>query len=233
MFTQESVDNLCVKLESLEISKDSLEISKETLEIFKEIVNNDSNNKLIKKKDFSHVLYYTLKLNSKDILDILTSNNIKYYTETDDSEIFQPFINDISKIKANDNFVIYNECIYLLNNDFHITLLYVGGRKESKPDENKKTNFDKCIELENFLHSNVQITLEKISISKKFITIRVLSCGDIPYFGNPIMHITIGLKISEEKLKPADSPSAFDDVDRTDISIKGITLNGIIDVVTK
>lgn len=228
MISQEVIDNLCFKLDNIDISSNLLETSKE-------INNNDPfiESIIIKKKDYSHILYYTLKLHSEKIYEILNNNDILIYKKDDNLEIFQPHMTEILKLKDKDKFVIYNENIYQLNKDFHITLLYVGGKKESNPDENGKTNFDKCIELENFLHSNIQITLEKISISEKFITIKVLSCENIPYFGNPVMHITIALKISKEKLKPADSPSAFDDMDRTEIFINEITLNGIVDKVTK
>jgi len=227
MISEECIDNLSSNLSNLDISND-LSVTPTKTD------NNDPFiEPIIKKKNYSHILYYTLKLENDKIHEILTNNNISIYKKDDNLEIFHPHIIDILQLKDEDKFVIHNKNIYKLNKDFHITLLYVGGKKESLPDENGKTNFDKCIELENFLHSNVQIILEKISISEKFIAIKVLSCDNIPYFGNPVIHITIGLKISKEKLKPADSPSVFDDMDRTDIFINEITLNGIVDKITK
>jgi hypothetical protein len=128
----------------------------------------------------------------------------------------------------------------LLNNEFHITLFYNGGKTD-------KINCDKSDELEKILNSNIKITLEKITISSDFITIRVVSIrdigdigdiGDVPYYGNPIMHITIGLsKKSGKKLQPANSPKAFEapEQERKDILINPLSnsLIGIVKKVTK
>ena len=195
------------------------------------------------KPDYSNVLYYKLSFDSKDILELLQKHGINALNKSDNLEIFSKFSKEINNLKSTDTFAIISNKdspnLYLLNNEFHITLFYNGGKTLSIPDSiTGKTNFDKSEEIEKILNSNIQITMEKITISKEFITIRVKSIGDIgdiPYYGNPIMHITIGLsKTSGKKLQPANSPKAFEapEQERTDILINYPT-NLLIGIVKK
>jgi len=180
-----------------------------------------------------NILYYKIDISKDDIYALLIANNIIPHKKEDvdkdiDEEII-PFLEKISLLSLNndDKFIIYNDRIYLLNNEFHITIFYNGGQKLSKPDKDGKTNLDKCNEFDQFTSiDKINVILEKISISPDFITIRVNSCGDIPYYGNPIKHITIAIDKTPDtsvtphifkKLKPVDSPSAFEASDRIDI----------------
>ena len=88
-------------------------------------------------------------------------------------------------------------------------MFYNGGKKLSKPDHSGKTNLTKCIEIDEIIGSDVNVHIDQLSISQDFITIRVKNLV-APYYGNPIMHITVGIsKMPGKKLKPVDSPTAF------------------------
>ena len=91
---------------------------------------------------------------------------------------------------------------YKLNENFHCTLLYVGGKENVNVDE-----------LLPFDGTNCTIIVNSIAKSDDFIVLGILSIinengSDLPYFGNPIKHITIGLN-KTKKLSPVNSPSAF------------------------
>jgi hypothetical protein len=91
---------------------------------------------------------------------------------------------------------------YKLNEHFHCTLLYVGGKENDHINELLPFNGAKCT-----------IIINSIAKSDDFIVLAVSSIidengYDLPYFGNPIKHITIGLK-KTKKLSPVNSPSAF------------------------
>ena len=117
-----------------------------------------------------------------------------------------------------------------------MTLYFNGGRKFAMPTkEGEKTNLDKCREFDPFIDEPHEVSIYGISISPNFITVKVSSVGGIPYFGNPTMHVTIGISTtSGKKLKPVDSPTAFDDANATHIRAPcGCFLVGIVGKVTK
>lgn len=92
--------------------------------------------------------------------------------------------------------------LYKLNDYFHSTLLYVGGKENAHIDELLPFEGTKCT-----------IIVNSIAKSDDFIVLGVSSItdengSDVPYFGNPIKHITIGLN-KTKKLSPVNSPSAF------------------------
>jgi hypothetical protein len=163
--------------------------------------------------DLIKLLYYSLHLKQSDIFGLLTHLGIKHYQtkEVDiTTELFPKYSEQIGKFNQDDYFVILSEQIYLLNSEFHITMFYNGGKKLTKPDGNKKTNFDKCAEFDNILGLDINVKVDQLSISSNFITIRIKELV-APYYGNPIKHITVGVsKMQDTKLKPVDSPSAFD-----------------------
>ena len=92
--------------------------------------------------------------------------------------------------------------LYKLNDYFHITLLYVGGKENADIDKLLPFEGTKCT-----------IIVNSIAKSDDFIVLGVSSLfdsdgSDLPYYGNPIKHITIGMN-KERKLSPVNSPSAF------------------------
>lgn len=101
-------------------------------------------------------------------------------------------------IKENDEIDLYK-----LNDKFHITLLYIGGKEDTK-----------ALELEPWVGSQIKINVCSFGISDNFIVCKVeIMDKTLPYYGNPIQHITIGLKktnSSKFKLFPKDSPTAFE-----------------------
>lgn len=87
-----------------------------------------------------------------------------------------------------------------LNSEFHSTLLFTNGKDNTK-----------SLELIQLLNTLCLVTVKSIAISSDFIVLGVSSITDkngnpIPYFGNPIMHITIAVR---NGCKAKDSPSAF------------------------
>lgn len=114
----------------------------------------------------------------------------------------------IKELRKNDIFMVFNNIFYKINDGFHITTLYVGG----------KTN-ESCAIMEKNLNREIIIQFDKIAISTDFITIGV-SDFDHPYFGNPIRHITVGLSKSGKKIFPKDSPTAFEKGTVHNISVK-------------
>lgn len=188
--------------------------------------------------DYSKILYYSLVFNQNEYDKILslvydntnifgiyklkTPEQIESIMEKQNDngyDVEKDFANIISKLALGDNFAIkYNEnknivqnknnfqsqTLFKLNDKFHTTMLYLGGKKDIK-----------ALELEPHVGCEIKAKIVSIGISNKFIV-----CGiefvdkTIPYYGNPIQHITIGLKKTESnkfKLFPKDSPTAFEE----------------------
>jgi len=165
------------------------------------------------KANLRTLLYYSLHLKQCDIFTLLTHLGVNHYQTKEidiTAEPFTKYSEEIGKFNPDDYFVIKSNQLYLLNSSFHITMYYNGGKKLTKPVDDEKTNLEKCAELEEILDSDINIHIDQLSISQDFIIIRVKDMV-APYYGNPIKHITIGLsKMTDKKLKPVDSPSAFD-----------------------
>lgn len=95
-----------------------------------------------------------------------------------------------------------------LNDHFHITVLFTGG----KIHENSK-------DLDALLGKAFNVNVDRMAVSRNYITFGVNwiksaeNWKDIPYFGNEIKHITIGITKDTDKkgkkLRPVFSPSAF------------------------
>ena len=111
-----------------------------------------------------------------------------------------------------DTIVLPEKILYKLNDKFHITMLFLDGKKD-----------ERALEFVPFLNKSVKVKVVSIGLSDKFIV-----CGvelgkiasdeeqeqiQVPYYGNPIQHITIGIKKTDTKFKlfPKDSPSAFEE----------------------
>jgi hypothetical protein len=162
--------------------------------------------------DLPNLLYYSLHLKQSNIFSLLTDLKIMYYQKKQvdmAADTFTVFSSQIEQFNQDDYFVIQGEQIYLLNSAFHITMFYNGGKKLSNPVGDEKSNLTKCTELEEIVGSDVNVQIDQMSISQDFITIRVKNMI-VPYYGNPIKHITVGIsKMPGKKIKPVDSPTAF------------------------
>ena len=142
------------------------------------------------------------------------------------------FSKQIEKLTPKDNFAIKLSnsnsnmgTLYKLNDKFHTTMLYLGGKKDPR-----------ALELEPIVGSEIVVSIVSVGISEKFIVCGIeFESKTIPYYGNPIQHITIGLKKTESnkfKLFPKDSPTAF--VEGVKIILdKPIKITGVLKKETK
>ena len=189
--------------------------------------------------DYSNILYYSLKFEKYDDIIEIILNNVKkselfknisgsILSDSIKDKIFK-FPNLLKSLKENDNVIFIDDCSYNINNEFHVTVLYTGGKTD-----------DRCIELNKLINNKYNIYVTKIGITPKFITLGI-SFGladatdeaEVPYYGNDIKHITIGLnKHDFKKIYPKDSFNALlsDDVIVLD---KPIVLEATLIVVKK
>lgn len=231
----------------------SNELEKSLINDFEKININNSNDLTLstdKNFDYSQIIYYSLIFNDDEYMRILSMiySNLKINICSIDDNKNIIWINknqsvEINKIsqehlKIIETFIPYeyfafenysdpntniNKSLYKLNKKFHTTMLYTGGKEDIR-----------ALELEKYLEKEIEVNLISIGISDKFIVCGIEFIPDaeniklIPYYGNPIKHITIGIKQSElkkNKLLPKDSPSAFVDGIKIkldhDIKIKG------------
>jgi hypothetical protein len=134
----------------------------------------------------------------------LENLNQKQMDLTAQNKLMSDYEKIINKLNQNENFIIHNKdkILYKLNDKFHTTLLYTGGKEDPK-----------ALEVEPFLDTDLEVELKTIGISDNFVVcgIEILNKA-FPYYGNPIQHITIGLKVESNKFKilPKDSPTAFE-----------------------
>lgn len=184
--------------------------------------------------DYSKILYYSLVFNDDEYNKILALvyNNTNIFgiyklkmqeqnqiietilEKQNDNEydVKKDFSNIISKLISEDIFAVkYDDLdknniqtLYKLNEKFHTTMLYLGGKKDTR-----------ALEFEPIVGNEIKATIISIGISNKFIVCGIeLVNKSNPYYGNPVQHITIGLKKTESnkfKLFPKDSPTAFDE----------------------
>lgn len=135
--------------------------------------------------------------------------------QQDKDEILKLYQKNIESLKNKDVFIIYNGIFYKINDEFHITTLFTGG----KPVVQKNEDCDVILndELELQLGKQFEIKLEKLAVSKDFIVIGVGNL-DCSYYGNPVKHVTIGLSKSGKKVFPKDSFTALTNGTIYDIS---------------
>ena len=168
--------------------------------------------------------------NNIDVLDetlksLSIEDNIKLEKEVSFKDILYYSIvvceESFNNIKTNPNIIKDTENIdenIKLNEKLHITALYTGGKFNE--------NASKFTE---FIGKDVKITVDTYAISSNFIVLGVSNLDNIPYYGNPIKHITYGVK---KGCKPVNSPSAFKD-GITYIFEKPLELNAKLEVITK
>jgi hypothetical protein len=155
-----------------------------------------------KKVSFKDILYYSIVVSEESFNTIKTNPDIIKNTENVDKDI-------------------------KLNEKLHITALYTGGKFH-----------DKAAEFDDFIGKDITIEVNSFAISSNFIVLGVTNFSyvkddsisdDIPYYGNPIKHITYGVK---KGCKPVNSPTAFKD-GVTYTFEKPYKLNAKMEVVTK
>ncbi|ATZ81058.1 hypothetical protein BMW23_1013 [Bodo saltans virus] len=120
----------------------------------------------------------------------------------------------IQKLKEGDIFMVFNNVIYKINSEFHITTLFSDG---------KQTELTEKYDALGCVKTNVVV--DSFAISKEFITLSVASVST-QYNGNNTIHITFGLSLSGAfKLFPKDSPSALSNGIKFDgkLELNGIT----------
>jgi hypothetical protein len=152
-------------------------------------------------QSFKDILYYSIVVCEESFNNIKTNPDIIKHTENIDKNI-------------------------KLNEKLHITALYTGGKFH-----------DKAIEFTEFIGKDITIIVDSIAISSNFIVLGVTNFSyvkgdinaDVPYYGNPIKHITYGVK---KGFKPVNSPTAFKD-GVTHTFEKPLKLNAKLEVVTK
>jgi len=155
-----------------------------------------------KKVSFKDILYYSIVVCDESFNTIKTNPDIIKHVEILDKDI-------------------------KLNEKLHITALYTGGKFH-----------DKANEFAEFIGKDITIEVDTYAISSNFIVLGVANfsyvkddviSNNIPYFGNPIKHITYGVK---KGCKPVNSPTAFKD-GVTYTFEKPLKLNAKLEVVTK
>jgi len=96
---------------------------------------------------------------------------------------------------------IFNLSEHDVQEQFHITLLYTGGKDN-----------EHLVQLIPLFDNTYDIEINRIAISDKFVVLGVDWKDDIPYYGNETRHITIGKSnVIKQRLLPKDSPTAFTD----------------------
>jgi hypothetical protein len=148
-----------------------------------------------------------------EIVEKITSTTLEDVSENDEEEINKKINNGSFLVKTEEGH------IYLLNNKFHITLLFTGG----KPNEHDE-------EFANLEENSVNVSVNRVGFSESFFVLGVSIPSEIPYYGNEIKHITVGLRQKAGKFKvlPKDSPTAFSE--ETDIPVDFV-LRGNIEKV--
>lgn len=127
------------------------------------------------------VLYYSLKFSESEYDEIsnIIKNNISGCIFSDDKKT-----------------LTYKNNVYTLNSEFHITVLFTGGKKDDREEK-----------LEESLGKKFNVTIERIGVNANFIALGVNVANDMPYYGNDVKHITVGLNKTDPKKKvlPKDS----------------------------
>lgn len=131
----------------------------------------------------------------------------------------------ISKLNDGDVFLIKQDKLYKLNDKIHTTMLYTGGKEDKRISD-----------LEPLIDSMISVNLKSFGISDNFIVAELeITNPDIPYYGNPIQHITIGLRQKESKkfkIFPKDSPTALSDGTKYFLE-ESFSFDGILTTVKK
>jgi hypothetical protein len=150
---------------------------------------------------FKDILYYSIVVCVESFNTIKTNPDIIKHTENVDKDI-------------------------KLNEKLHITALYTGGKFH-----------ENACKFAEFIGKDITIEVNSYAISSNFIVLGVTNFSyvkddinaDVPYYGNPIKHITYGVK---KGCKPVNSPTAFKDGIKYTFE-KPLKLNAKMEIVTK
>ena len=103
--------------------------------------------------------------------------------------------------RANRTMVRPDRAVYKVNSEFHVTVLFPRG-----PDGQAQATT-----LTNHLGAKVSIHVTEIGVNDQFICFGVeeIECdgGEIPYYGNPVMHITFAMA---DPIDGGEKPQAKD-----------------------
>jgi hypothetical protein len=160
-----------------------------------------------KKVSFKDILYYSIVVSDESFNTIKTNSEIIKHTKKIDEDI-------------------------KLNEKLHITALYTGGKFN-----------DNASKFDEFIGKDITIIVDTFAISSNFIVLGVVNfsyvkdeinaddviSNNVPYYGNPIKHITYGVK---KGCKPVNSPTAFKDGIKYTFE-KPLKLNAKLEIVTK
>jgi hypothetical protein len=132
---------------------------------------------------FESILYYELKFDKTTYDTII--------------ELVMTTLNLKQDLEYKELVLSNGEYKYKVNDEFHITVLYTGCKKDDRTDK-----------LNGYIDNKYQVKIVKIGITDQFICIGVDIGDDIPYYGNPVKHITFGLNkftCFEKQPLPKDS----------------------------
>jgi hypothetical protein len=205
------------------IIKENITNDKKIKSNFSSEKNDSLQSKIGKKK----VMYYSFEIIEFDKILKIVNNLLlgSYYTSIVEKKIIEENETDILEnafknlnvtknkyediekhLKDKDNGIILidaSDRVYKINKKFHITMLFLKGSEDE---------IEKITEIEKKIGDECIIKIKSIGHSDDFITLGIDFTKEImPYYGNEIKHITIGLRKSADgkKLFPKDSPNAL------------------------
>jgi len=188
--------------------------------------------------DYTKLLYISLDYSDEiyqKLLEkiILLDPSISIYKKTSEGvikllgtvqmpvEYFDPLI---EKLKDQNMFIIKSDKLYKLNDKIHTTMLYTGCNDDTRISS-----------LQPYFESTINVNINKFAISDNFIVAEIDFNSNIPYYGNSIKHVTIGLRIKNSKkfkIFPKDSPTALSDGEKF-IFEKTLSFDGILKPILK
>jgi len=179
-----------------------------------------------KSLDYSNILYYELAFSPEDnkkILDFVVKMTNGTIINKGDEIVNEKLIPLVKKLKDGEKALAINDVLYKLNNEFHITVLFTGGKED-----------EHCDELQKFLDMKFKVSIVKIGVNDSFICIGVSVTVDLPYYGNDVKHITVGLNNFDKSKKvfPKDSFKALMD-DNVITNDDEFNVDGILNVILK
>jgi len=193
------VDNKDIKLDSSNILFYKLGFSKESYNKILKFISNEILTELV-----------VSKLSNLSIDKAENTNDFNIYTKKDNKVLKldntevtiddEKNLNIIKTLNNDEKIMIINDNIYKLNDEFHITVLFTGGKKDDREKD-----------LNEHLGKTFEISINKIGISNKYISLGVSFDSKLPYYGNEVKHITFGLNkfIKGVKVFPKDSYTAL------------------------
>jgi hypothetical protein len=157
-------------------------------------------------------LYYSITVSYNEIINIIKKTFPVIYNKEEIKEKMTDLY--VDKLNDNEQYIIDGINIYTLNDEFHITTLFTGGKENEHSDI-----------FEKIINKKIKIKLNKLAISINYIVLGVESINfidnsaDVPYYGNLIKHITIGLN-KKNKVYAKNSYLALSDGIIHDIDIE-------------